>query len=259
MKRTAHSLSNPAIVNNTTVEKLHLSLLQTTQQVPHSLYPPRPVKQTTHFRPCRVTVNETQGKIEGQFQLRLKITQQVLNKYYTAHVPRARRHQLYTFFPGPATTHISKVERPPNTKAKRSQEQTAIGNEESMEIIEESHWPSESKTQWKMAKTANPLPDRHRQRQRDQHRPFPIELLQQPQLHEHHPLSHGQKPQQQKKQKQAQPRPLPQPPQPQLPAQEQKQPQQRESRMQKPLQLQPVMLEPGQQQTMQSQGRQQQV
>ena len=63
VKRTAHSLSNPAIVNNTTVEKLHLSLLQTTQQVPHSLYPPRPVKQTTHFRPCRATVNGTQGKI----------------------------------------------------------------------------------------------------------------------------------------------------------------------------------------------------
>ena len=75
------------------------------------------------------------------------------------------------------------------------EEQTAIGNEESMEISEESHWPSESKTQWKMAKMANPLPDRHRQRQRDQQRPFPIELLQQPQLHEHHPLSHGQKPQ----------------------------------------------------------------
>ena len=118
--------------------------------------------------------------------------------------------------------------------------------------IEESHWPSESKTQWKMAKTANPLPDRHCQRQRDQQRPFPIELLQQPQLHEHHPLSHGQKPQQQKKQKQAQPRPLPQPPQPQLPAREQRQPQQRESRMRKPLQLQPVTLEPGQQQIMQT-------
>ena len=139
------------------------------------------------------------------------------------------------------------------------EEQTAIGNEESMEISEESHWPSESKTQWKMAKMANPLPDRHRQRQIDQQRPFPIELLQQPQLHEHHPLSHGQKPQQQKKQKQAQPRPLPQPPQPQLPAREQRQPQQRESRMRKHLQLQPVTLEPGQQQIMQSQGRQQQV
>ena len=77
---------------------------------------PEAVKQTTHFRPCRATVNETQGKIEGQLQLRLKITQQVLH----SPCPPSPATPTIHFLPGTATTHISKVERPPNTKAKRS-------------------------------------------------------------------------------------------------------------------------------------------